>query len=191
MNKDDTTRKRVTKTRKTRAKKDASESKISAAQKARDDKQINDLSNAVSSFEIRSILNSDKLRNTPVERACERLSMRSSQLAGSSWGFGVALLIVLVWAASGPFLQFSELWQLTINTGTTIITFLMVFLIQRAQNKDVEAINVKLNELIKAIREADNELLDAEQLTEDELNRIKDLQENVVHDHHRKKAKSA
>lgn len=162
-----------------------------SVEQAREEKQVSELSNAVSSFEIRSILNSDKQTISPVERACERLSMRCSQLAGSSWGFGVALLIVLIWAASGPLLQFSELWQLTINTGTTIITFLMVFLIQRAQNKDVEAINVKLNELIKAINEADNELLDAEQLTEDELNRIKDLQENVAHEQHCKKAKSA
>ena len=89
--------------------------------------------------------------------------------AGSSWGFFAALLIVLVWAVTGPLFKWSDTWQLVINTGTTIVTFLMVFLIQRTQNKDGLAIQLKLNELVAAIDGASNRLIDVESLSEEEL----------------------
>ena len=89
--------------------------------------------------------------------------------AGSSWGFGAALLVVVGWAASGPFFGWSNTWQLLINTGTTIGTFLMVFLIQRTQNKDGMAIQLKLNEIVAAMEGASNRLIDIEDLSEDEL----------------------
>jgi len=91
---------------------------------------------------------------------------------GSSMAFGVALLIVVVWLISGPFFHYSDTWQLVINTGTTIITFLMVFLIQKSQNKDSKAIQIKLNELIAASRHASNRIVDIEDLTEDELDML-------------------
>jgi low affinity Fe/Cu permease len=97
------------------------------------------------------------------------LSTKVSKAAGSTPAFISAIGIVLTWALSGPFFHYSETWQLVINTGTTIITFLMVFLIQKAQNKDSLAIQLKLNELVAAHEFASNRLVDIENITEDEL----------------------
>lgn len=99
----------------------------------------------------------------------ERFANRISKITGSTGAFLFAFLIVLVWAASGPFFHYSETWQLVINTGTTIITFLMVFLIQKAQNKDSLAIQLKLNELVAAHEFASNRLVDVENIPEEEL----------------------
>jgi low affinity Fe/Cu permease len=93
--------------------------------------------------------------------------------AGSNSGFATAVAIVVVWAALGPIFGFSDTWQLVINTGTTIVTFLMVFLIQRTQNKDALAIHLKLNELVAALEGASNTLVDVEALSEDELRVLK------------------
>src|SRR5215510_10536455 len=99
----------------------------------------------------------------------ERLSQAVSQQSGTSQAFLTALLVVLVWAALGPVFHFSDTWQLVINTATTIITFLMVFLIQRAQNKDARAVALKLDELIAATHGASNRLISLEDLSEEEL----------------------
>ena len=99
----------------------------------------------------------------------ERFSSAVAKATGSSWAFIVALFTVLIWAASGPFFHYSEDWQLVINTGTTIITFLMVFLIQKAQNKESISVQLKLNELIAATKGASNRLVSVENLTEEEL----------------------
>ncbi|HVJ17909.1 MAG TPA: low affinity iron permease family protein, partial [Polyangiaceae bacterium] len=96
-------------------------------------------------------------------------SLRVIRWTGSTWAFMVALAIVLIWAATGPLFGFSDTWQLVINTGTTIATFLMVFLIQRAQNKEAQAIALKLNEIVAAIEGASNRLIDVEDLSEREL----------------------
>ena len=92
----------------------------------------------------------------------------------------IALAVIVVWAATGPLFAFSDTWQLVINTGTTIVTFLMVFLIQRAQNKDSKAIHLKLNELVAAMKGASNRLIDAEDLTEDELELLHRHYEELV-----------
>jgi len=92
----------------------------------------------------------------------------------------MALGIVLVWALTGPLFGFSDTWQLVINTGTTIVTFLMVFLIQSTQNRDSEAIQVKLDEIIRAIGNAKNELLDLEELEEKDLDEIKDIYQGMA-----------
>ena len=84
----------------------------------------------------------------------ERFSLRASKATGTSWAFVLALAVLVVWGISGPLFRFSDTWQLVINTGTTIVTFLMVFLIQRAQNKDALAIHLKLNEIVAAIDRA-------------------------------------
>jgi len=99
----------------------------------------------------------------------EKFALRVTKITGSTSAFIAALLLVLVWAATGPFFHYSETWQLVINTGTTIITFLMVFLIQKAQNKDSLAIQLKLNELVAAHEFASNRLVDIENIPEEEL----------------------
>ena len=99
----------------------------------------------------------------------ERFSMKATQATGTSTAFIVALLVIVVWAITGPIFAFSDTWQLVINTGTTIVTFLMVFLIQRTQNKDALAIHLKLNEMVAALEGASNRLIDVEDLTEDEI----------------------
>src|SRR5688572_12421803 len=100
-------------------------------------------------------------------------SRATSRLAGRPLTFVLVVLVVLGWALSGPVFGFSEAWQLTVNTLTTIVTFLMVFLIQATQNRDAEAIQVKLDELIRAMRGASNELPDSEELEEEDLRRLR------------------
>src|SRR5689334_18621079 len=103
----------------------------------------------------------------------ERFANKVTQTTGSTAAFMTALGLIIIWAVSGPFFHFSENWQLVINTGTTIITFLMVFLIQKSQNKDSLAIQLKLNELVAAHEFASNRLVNVENMTEDELKVIK------------------
>lgn len=103
----------------------------------------------------------------------DKFSTRATKLTGSPWAFIIALVLIIVWAVSGPIFKFSDTWQLVINTSTTIITFLMVFIIQQTQNKDTTAIHLKLNELIASNKDASNQLVDAEDLTEDELQVLK------------------
>jgi low affinity Fe/Cu permease len=98
-----------------------------------------------------------------------RFASQTARVAGSPVAFGLACGTVVVWAFSGPFLGFSEVWQLTINTGTTIVTFLMVFIIQNTQNRDAEAMHIKLDELIRATIDAQNSMLDLEDLSQKEL----------------------
>jgi low affinity Fe/Cu permease len=102
----------------------------------------------------------------------DRLANWVSHVVGSPWGFGVALLAVSGWATSGPAFGFSDHWQLIINTGTTIVTFLVVFLIQHTQNKDARAIQLKLNELLAAVEGASSRLIDVERLSDEELDRL-------------------
>ena len=99
-----------------------------------------------------------------------QLSSSASGWLGSKWAFAGAMAIVLLWGATGPIFHYSDTWQLVINTGTTIVTFLMVFLIQNTQNRDAQAINLKLDELIHAIAGASNQMMDIENLSDDELN---------------------
>jgi low affinity Fe/Cu permease len=103
-----------------------------------------------------------------------RAAKWASHTAGRPATFMVALGIILVWAITGPIFDFSDTWQLVINTGTTIITFLMVFLIQNTQNRDTEALQIKLDELIRSMSNAKNALLDLEELDDEELERIRE-----------------
>ena len=94
---------------------------------------------------------------------------RSSMVLGSAWAFTLAIVIILVWGLTGPAFQFSDTWQLIINTGTTIVTFLMVFLIQNTQNRDSKAVNLKLDEIIRAVKGARNQLINLEGLSDEDL----------------------
>ena len=94
-------------------------------------------------------------------------AQRISQLVGSSWAFILAVVIILVWAVTGPVFHFSDTWQLVINTGTTIVTFLIVFLIQNTQNRDAKAMQLKLDEIIRALKKARNEMVDLEDLSDE------------------------
>ncbi len=101
-----------------------------------------------------------------------KFAFKVSKLVGSPWVFVSALAVIALWAISGPLFRFSDTWQLAVNTGTTIITFLMVFLIQNTQNRDAEAIQLKLDELIRAVAKARTSLVDLEELSDEELGRL-------------------
>ena len=113
----------------------------------------------------------------------EAFATSVARWTGSTAAFGLAVAVVLVWGLTGPLFAYSDTWQLVINTGTTIVTFLMVFLIQRSQNKDSLALHLKLNELVAAVNGASNRLIDVESLTEAEL--------NILHRHYAKLAAMA
>jgi low affinity Fe/Cu permease len=108
-----------------------------------------------------------------------QFAARASTWLGSKWAFAGAGLVILIWAATGPIFHYSDTWQLVINTGTTIVTFLMVFLIQNTQNRDARAINLKLNELIHAIDAARNQMIDIESLSDVELSEIQTTFEKI------------
>ena len=109
-----------------------------------------------------------------VSDAFRCFAQRSSMLLGSSWAFCAAALVILVWLITGPAFHFSDTWQLIINTATTVVTFLMVFLIQNTQNRDAKAMHLKLDELIRAIKGARNQLVDLEELSDDELKKLEE-----------------
>jgi low affinity Fe/Cu permease len=104
-----------------------------------------------------------------VSDAFRFFAKRSSMVLGSAWAFATAILIIVIWGLTGPMFHYSDTWQLIINTGTTIVTFLMVFLIQNTQNRDAKAAHLKLDELIRALKGARNELIDLETLTDEDL----------------------
>jgi low affinity Fe/Cu permease len=103
----------------------------------------------------------------------DKAAQWTSKQSGHAHTFALAILVVVVWAVSGPLFRFSDTWQLVINTGTTIVTFLMVFLIQNTQNRDTEALQLKIDELIRVTDQARNRLINLEDLTEEELDRVK------------------
>jgi len=131
-------------------------------------------SNKVPNTETLAAPENKRRKPSRLGRVFDRFSGKVTVVTGSPWAFIVALLIVIIWALSGPVFQYSDTWQLVINTGTTIVTFLMVFVIQQSQNKDTMALQMKLNELIASNERASNRLIDVEDLTEEELVIIKD-----------------
>jgi low affinity Fe/Cu permease len=121
------------------------------------------------------VMNEEKNEIKHKKNYFERLSNVITNATGTPTAFLIALVIVIIWAATGPIFNYSDTWQLVINTGTTIVTFLMVFLIQQSQNKDTVAVHLKLNELLASNAQADNKLVNAEELTGAELKLLKKL----------------
>jgi low affinity Fe/Cu permease len=119
-------------------------------------------------------------QQNPLSRALEVFSRKATEATGTSMAFITACLVIVVWAVTGPIFGFSDTWQLVINTGTTIVTFLMVFLIQRSQNKDALAIHLKLNEIVAAMEGASNRLIDVEDLTEAEIQALRDHYRKLI-----------
>jgi low affinity Fe/Cu permease len=109
-----------------------------------------------------------------VSDAFRVFARRSSVMLGSAWAFAGAVLVIAVWILTGPTFHFSDTWQLIINTATTIITFLMVFLIQNTQNRDAKAVHLKLDEIIRALKGARNQLVDLENLSDEELKKLEE-----------------
>jgi low affinity Fe/Cu permease len=108
-----------------------------------------------------------------------KFAARCSHYLGSRWAFVTAIGVIVVWGLTGPLFHYSDTWQLIINTGTTIVTFLMVFLIQNTQNRDARAIHLKLNELIHAVDKAKNQMIDVENLSDVELEALKKTYEEI------------
>lgn len=104
-----------------------------------------------------------------------KFAQKISNAVGTSWAFILAVFVVIIWAITGPLFNYSQTWQLIINTGTTIVTFLMIFLVQNAQNRDAKAIHLKLDELIHAVKGARNKFIDAEELPDEILDKNKQL----------------
>jgi low affinity Fe/Cu permease len=114
-----------------------------------------------------------------VSDAFRLFARRASMVLGSAWAFGIAILIIVIWGLTGPAFHYSNTWQLIINTGTTIVTFLMVFLIQNTQNRDAKAAHLKLDEIIRALKGARNELIDLEKLSDEDLTSLEKQFERV------------
>jgi low affinity Fe/Cu permease len=125
----------------------------------------------------------NELRCTTSKDWFGHFAASASTCLGSRWAFATAIAIILVWGITGPIYHYSDTWQLLINTGTTIVTFLMVFLIQNTQNRDTEALQIKLDEIIRATHQARNELLDLEEMDDAHLSEIRqrylDMAENA------------
>jgi low affinity Fe/Cu permease len=132
--------------------------------------QMNNAKNA-SRLEVAKVV-ADSGRKQTQGDAFGKFATSASSWLGSKWAFVGAIVIIVVWALTGPIFHYSDTWQLVINTGTTIITFLMVFIIQNTQNRDARAINLKLDELIHAIDTAKNQMMDIEKLSDEELDVI-------------------
>ena len=119
-------------------------------------------------------------KRSKVSELLEKFSYQATRATGTSMAFILAVLVIIVWGITGPIFRYSDTWQLVINTGTTIVTFLMVFLIQRAQNKDALAIHLKLNEIVAALEGASNRLIDVEDLTEPEINALRSYYKRLI-----------
>lgn len=122
-----------------------------------------------------------------------KFSSKTATITGSAWAFIVALLIIIIWGITGPLFHYSDTWQLVINTGTTVVTFLMVFLIQNTQNRDAKAIHLKLDELIHGVKGARNSLVGLEDISDEELeklqNEFKILHERFSNEYMKRKKK--
>jgi low affinity Fe/Cu permease len=144
--------------------------------------------NSVQETQVQKLKEHERKRDVfcVVRDAFHVFARRSSAILGSAWAFACAIVIIIVWALTGPTFHFSDTWQLIINTGTTIVTFLMVFLIQNTQNRDAKAVHLKLDEIIRAVKGARNALVDLENLSDEDLKKLEkqfqELRQKAEHD---------
>lgn len=117
-----------------------------------------------------------------ITRTFEIFAQKTSKIVGTAYSFGLAVTVIVVWGITGPIFKYSDSWQLIINTGTTIITFLMVFLLQHTQNKDSMALQLKLDEIIAAVEGASNRMINIEELSEEDLTDLKNRYQELVHE---------
>jgi low affinity Fe/Cu permease len=132
------------------------------------------------SFALQELTGTKNMRPPKSKSSFTRFAKWTSRVSGRPIAFVIAITVILAWAVTGPIFRFSDTWQLVINTGTTIVTFLMVFLIQNTQNRDSEAIQIKLDELIRAVKGAHNALLDLEELEDEEIDRMREHYEMIA-----------
>lgn len=118
-----------------------------------------------------------------------KIARRVSEWAGNAWTFVGALVIIILWAFSGPYFNYSDTWQLVINTGTTVVTFLMVFLIQNTQNRESRAVNLKLDELIRSVKGAHNTIIHVEEMTDEELEQLEQIYMKIGQEKEKRKLK--
>ena len=111
-------------------------------------------------------------RNGGLANGFQVFAATASRLVGTKWAFAAAIALIVGWAVAGPYFHYSDTWQLVVNTATTVVTFLIVFLIQNTQNRDAKAIHLKLDEIIRSIHVAHNEMIDIEKLSDEELERL-------------------
>jgi low affinity Fe/Cu permease len=137
------------------------------------------------------IMNHEHHKKSGWRDGFRRFAHATSIFAGSPWVFALACLVIIAWAVTGPMFHFSDTWQLVINTGTTIVTFLMVFLIQNTQNRDTRAVHLKLDELIRALKGARNQLVNLEEMSDEELDKLHEQFEHVRGARHRPKRKNS
>ena len=132
-------------------------------------------------------------RNRDLSNEFQVFAATASRVVGTKWAFAAAIALIVGWAISGPYFHYSDAWQLVVNTATTVVTFLIVFLIQNTQNRDAKAINLKLDEIIRSIHVAHNEMIDIEKLSDEELERLSAEYERIPKESaaRRSKARSA
>jgi low affinity Fe/Cu permease len=129
-------------------------------------------SETIAQFRLRDSMVPMNNNGSSAEKGFHVFATQAANWVGSKWAFLLAMLVIVVWLGSGPYFHYSNTWQLIINTGTTVVTFLVVFLIQNTQNRDARAIHLKLDEIIKSIDNARNEMIDIEHLSDAELEKL-------------------
>jgi len=118
-------------------------------------------------------------RNGGIANGFQVFAAAASRVVGTKWAFAAAIALIVGWAVAGPYFHYSDTWQLVVNTATTVVTFLIVFLIQNTQNRDAKAIHLKLDEIIRSIHVAHNEMIDIEKLSDEELERLSSEYEQI------------
>lgn len=134
---------------------------------------------------MKAIVNNAEHKSDGLGSWFQNFAARTSCVVGSKWAFFGAISLIVIWGLAGPYFKYSDTWQLVVNTATTIVTFLMVFLIQNTQNRDARAIHLKLDEIIRSIKRAHNEMIQIERLSDEELDAVAEKFETIRNERRR------